>query len=152
MNRAICDPNYKPSELYLQIESLLLFYDQVLLYAPSQDQISRAGLDWKRLKLLIAKGLVVPVGREFWFDSKERDALAMRFADNPEKSSTYRWSDLDEAILSTGPLSSLPSGQSLPGFLRVSDDHRQFAEEIERTLPESRSPEFLTRHSRNQTG
>jgi hypothetical protein len=143
VNRALCDPNYKPAELYQQIEALLLFYDQVLLYAPSQDQILRAGLDWRRLKRLITEGLVVPVGREFWFDPKERDALTAHFAGNSEKSSTYRWSDLDEAILSLGPLSSLPPGRSSPGFLRVNDDHRHFADEIERTLPEIRSPEFL---------
>jgi len=142
VNRATCDPNYKPAELYLQIEALLLFYDQVLLYTPSQDQIQRAGLDWRRLKRLIAEGLVVPVGREFWFDPKERDALTVRFANNPEKSATYRWSDLDEAILSVGPLNSLSSDRA--GFLLVNDDHRHFADEIERRLPEVRSPEFLT--------
>lgn len=144
MNTVLCDPNYKPTELYLQIEALLLFYEQVLLYAPSQDQIERAGLDWHRLEKLVTAGLVVPVGREFWFDPKERDKLTKHFAHNPEKSATYRWSALDEAILSLGQLSSLSSGPSHPGFLRVSDDHRHYADEVERTVPETRGPEFLS--------
>lgn len=131
MAKVLCDPNYKPSELYRQIEGLLLFYDQILLYAPSQGQIQAAGLEPKRLIQLIEAGLVVPVGRRFWFDSIERDALATRFATNPEKCSTYRWSELDEAILSTG------------SYLVASDDHREYAEEMERVVPRTRTSEFF---------
>ena len=144
MAKVFCDPNYKPSELYLQIEGLLLFYDQILLYAPSQRQIQAAGLDPRRLMRLIQAGLVVPVGRRFWFDSGERDALTARFATNPEKSSTYRWSELDEAILSVGPYRAATSSTGLArGYLVASDDHREYADEMERVVPRTRTSEFL---------
>lgn len=144
MARVLCDPNYKPSELYFQIEGLLLFYDQVLLYAPSQNQIQQAGHDSQRLVRLIEAGLVVPVGRKFWFDPGERDALAAHFANNSEKNSTYRWSGLDDAILSVGRYTEAvpPLGLSR-GFLVVGDDHRQYAEDMKRSVPRARSAEFM---------
>lgn len=144
MANVLCDPNYKPTELYGQVEGLLLYYDKIFLYAPSKGQLEQADPDSsQRLIQLVEAGLVVPVGRSFWFDPDERGSLANRFADNPEKASTYAWTDFDEKILSFGhyPLIAPPTKPS-NGFLVVSDDHRNYAEEMERSIPRTRSAEF----------
>lgn len=141
MATVYCDPNYKPAELYPQIDALLFFYDQVLLYSPSQEQIERSGVDWTRLKRLIEEGFVVPVGRDFWFDRTERNKLAAHhLTTNVEKASTYRWSPLDDAILSLRGRRAGTSATS--GYVVVPDECRHYADTMAKSVPRQRNEEF----------
>lgn len=141
MASVLCDPNYDPN-LYRDIEALLFLYDQVCLYSPSQAHIQMAGHDWKRLKSLIEHGFVIPVGRGFWFNPAERAKLCTKYAANPEKVATYRWSQLDDRILGLGRATLSADGSWSPGYFAVSDDHRDFAEEMERRAARSNPTAF----------
>jgi hypothetical protein len=136
-----CDPNYRPAELYPQVDALLFFYDQVLLYSPSQDQIERAGLDWRRVKRLIEAGFIVPIGREFWFDRAERSKLsAHHLPSNLDKASTYRWAPLDDAILALPGRGS--AATATPGYVVVPDECRRYADGMAKSVPRQRTGEF----------
>jgi hypothetical protein len=148
MASVLCDPNYNPSVLYAGVEPLLFFYEYVYLYAPSQTQIENAQLPgtWRHLKDLIEAGFVIPVGRAFWFDDRERDQLS-RHARTEEKKDTYKWGPLDEAIVRLGPSrlgDSGDFGSRSPGYVVIGEEHRKHAEQMERTVPTDRKDEFQT--------
>jgi hypothetical protein len=73
MASVLCDPNYNPRALYAQIEALQYFYEHVYLYGTSQTHIQNANLEWPRLESLIKEGFVIPVGRAFWFNQRDRE-------------------------------------------------------------------------------
>jgi len=136
-----CDPNYRPSQLYAEIEALLFFYDKIFLYAPSQGQIENAGWKWQRLEKLIRNGFVIPVGRRFWFDPSERESLAAQYDSTSDKAKTYAWSALDEAILDAGAYAIEKPGERSKGYLVLPDMYLGLADDAQQRVIE-RGDEF----------
>src|SRR5689334_2464119 len=89
-----------------------------------------AGYDPNRFIHLVEKGFFVPVARNFWFDSRERDKLFAKHIENPDKSNTYRWSPLDDVILSSR------------NYIKLDNQHREYAEQMEKDVPAERPKEF----------
>ena len=86
------DPNYRPDQLYPNIEPLLFVFDKVFIYAPNQIAIKRAGLQPQRIVDLVRTGYVVPVASDPYVDEAARNERAKRYEDtDPPVAEFYKY-------------------------------------------------------------